>query len=103
MKRYILTPAARADLEGIWDYTALNWGLDQAERYATEIRVALDGLVAGRLRARSIAEIRPGYSKYVVGSHVLFIRANQAGNTEVVRILHGRMDTKARLDQTEEE
>ena len=103
MKRYILTPAARADLGGIWDYTALNWGLDQAERYATEIRAALDGLVAGRLRARSIAEIRPGYSKYTVGSHVLFIRTNQAGDIEVVRILHGRMDVKAQLDQPTQE
>jgi toxin ParE1/3/4 len=103
LKRYTLTPAARADLEAIWDYTTLNWGQDQAERYATEIRTALDGLLAGRLRARSIAEIRPGYSKYAVGSHVLFIRANQAGNIEVVRILHGRMDAKARLDQPEQE
>lgn len=103
MKRYVLTPAAQADLEGIWDYTALNWGQDQAERYTTEIRNALDGLVAGTRRARSIAEVKPGYSKYAVGSHVLFIRASQAGNIEVVRILHGRMDVKARLDQPKEE
>ena len=30
---YALSPAARADIEEIWDYTVRHWGEAQAERY----------------------------------------------------------------------
>ena len=33
MSRYQLSPRARRDLEGIWDYTAQRWGAAQAEAY----------------------------------------------------------------------
>ena len=42
MKGLLLSPAARADLEEIWDYTARTWGKAQAERYILEIREAVD-------------------------------------------------------------
>lgn len=31
MKAFALSPAAEADIEQIWDYTALTWGVDQAD------------------------------------------------------------------------
>jgi toxin ParE1/3/4 len=40
MTGYVLSPAAGADLEQIWDYTAERWGQEQAERYVRAIRDA---------------------------------------------------------------
>jgi len=40
MKALAFSPAAEADIEGIWDYSADNWGPDQADRYTDEIRDA---------------------------------------------------------------
>jgi toxin ParE1/3/4 len=36
----VLSPAAAADLREIWDYTARNWGSEQADRYVLGIRDA---------------------------------------------------------------
>lgn len=33
MPEYRLTPAAEGDLEGIWLYTAEQWGVKQANHY----------------------------------------------------------------------
>ena len=44
MAEYRLTPAAEADLEAIWTYTAHQWGLDQANRYFDIITAAFSQL-----------------------------------------------------------
>lgn len=44
---YVLSPAARSDLGSIWDYTAENWGIEQADRYILGIRNACEALAAG--------------------------------------------------------
>jgi len=41
------TPAAIADINNIWDYTAEKWGTDRADRYTDDIRDACSGLAAG--------------------------------------------------------
>ena len=38
MDKFRLLPEAEKDLESIWQYTAKNWGVDQADYY-------IDGLV----------------------------------------------------------
>lgn len=40
MKHLAFSPAAEADIDGIWDYSAQTWGPDQADRYTDEIRDA---------------------------------------------------------------
>ena len=53
MVGYALSPAARADVEGIWDYTVRHWGEAQAERYTRDIRDACEALGDGTLSGRS--------------------------------------------------
>lgn len=72
MTSFVLSPAAQADVDGIWDYTAENWGVDQAESY--------------------IADIRDGYRKALVGKHVLFFKTEDTGRITIMRILHQKMD-----------
>ena len=78
MKGYVLSPAAQADLSQIWDYSARNWGAEQADRYILAIRDACEALADGSRRGRAVDDIRPGYRKLAVASHFLFYRITDA-------------------------
>ena len=47
MKALVFSPQAQADIEAIWDYSAANWGLDQADRYTKDIRASCTALAIG--------------------------------------------------------
>jgi toxin ParE1/3/4 len=97
MNGYLLSPAAQADLEQIWDYTAANWGAEQAVSYILGIRAACESLASGRNHGTGIDDIRAGYRKLTVGSHLLFFRVTDTGLINVVRVLHQKMDLAAHL------
>jgi toxin ParE1/3/4 len=90
--RFFLTPAAEADLEAIWDYTEEQWGWRQAERYVAAIRDACRSLAAREYPDRYAGDVRPGFRKAAVGSHVLYFLRREDGAPEIIRILHQRMD-----------
>ncbi len=96
MTGFILSPAAQADVEHIWDYTADRWGLDQAERYVRDIGDACQELASGSRQSRAV-DIREGYRKALVGSHLLFFKSDDEGQIVIVRILHQKMDTNRHL------
>jgi toxin ParE1/3/4 len=96
VSRYLLSPAAKADLEQIWDYTH-HWGVDQAEEYLRELQRAIDRAAANPRIGRACDEIRPGYRKLAAGSHTLFYRVTVEGVIDVVRVLHQRMDVDRHL------
>jgi toxin ParE1/3/4 len=91
MSRFILSPRARDDLDGIWNYTVRIWDMYQAERYLRRIAEAVDLVAETPALGRNCDHIRDGYRKYPVGSHVLFYRLTDDG-IDVVRILHSQMD-----------
>jgi toxin ParE1/3/4 len=97
MKGYILSRKAVADLNGIWDYTAERWNIEQAERYTRAIKDACTALVDERAAGRPMPEIRDGYYKFAVGSHFLIYRITDAGFIHIIRILHQKMDIPERL------
>ena len=92
MSRYLLSPAAQADLGQIWDYTHDRWGVDQAEEYLRELQRAIERAAANPRIGRACDEIRPGYRKLAAGSHTLFYQVTAEGVIDVVRVLHQRMD-----------
>lgn len=91
MSRYRLTPAAQRDLSSIWDFTEERWDVRQAETYIAEIRTAIERVADDPRRGRACDEIRKGYRRYGIGSHLLFYVESGEG-VDVVRILHQRMD-----------
>ncbi len=91
MSQYRLTPAAQRDLSSIWDYTEERWDVHQAETYVNEIRAAVERVAADPRRGRSCDEVRDGYRRYSIGSHLLFY-VESAHGVDVIRILHQRMD-----------
>jgi len=104
--RFFLTPAAEADLEAIWDYTEEQWGRRQAERHVAAIRDAGRSLAARDYPDRDASDVRPGFRKAAVGSHLLYFLRREDGAPEIIRILHQRMDgprhlTRATAQQPE--
>jgi toxin ParE1/3/4 len=97
VSRYLLSPAARADLEEIWEYTRQHWGVDQAEDYIRELQHAMARAAANPRIGRACDEIRIGYRKLAGGSHVFFYRVTDNGVIDVVRVLHQRMDVDRHL------
>lgn len=95
MKALTFTPAAEADINGIWEYSFEGWGLAQAERYITEIRDTCRVLAAGQKEGR-VVNVRPGYLKYPSGAHMIYFR-DHGDRLEIVRILHGKQDVQRHL------
>jgi toxin ParE1/3/4 len=98
VSHYVLSPAARADLEQIWDYTCQRWSRNQAEKYVREIQRAIELLVDSPLIGRPCEEVRAGYRRHAVGSHTLYYRLADRDVIDVVRILHKHMDVDRHLD-----
>ena len=96
MNRLGLSPAARADLSNIWDYTAKTWGIDQAETYIRALDKALQSLAGTPGLGRRIDGIRPGYLKFPAVSHVIFYKLAAPG-IDVIRILHKSMDVERNI------
>lgn len=96
MSQYRLTPAARRDLSSSWDYTQENWGSRQAETYVDEIRAAIERIASDPRRGRACDEVREGYRRYSIGSHLLFY-VESADGVDVIRVLHQRMDPTRHL------
>lgn len=96
MGRYRLTPAAQRDLSSIWDYSTERWDVGQAETYVLEIRSAIERIADRPNRGRAVDEIRVGYRRYAIGSHLIFFIVSDDG-VDVIRILHQRMDPTRHL------
>ncbi len=94
MASFYLTNAARADLKEIGRYTKKQWGAPQRVKYLTMLDGCFQDLAAKPLTGQDCSDIRSGYRKYSAGSHVIFYRQIAEDTIEVVRILHGRMDTE---------
>lgn len=90
-----LTPLAETDLEDIWIYTFERWSLEQAEHYVGELSAAFERLARGEWVGRP-TRAGEGYSRYLVGSHVVFYRET-AETLDVIRVLHQRMDVDRHL------
>lgn len=89
-------PRARADIDGIWNYTAQKWNLDQAEAYLLAIDQALGLLQENPRLGRSADEIGHGLYKFPVASHVIYYRLT-SGSLNIVRVLHKGMDVERHL------
>jgi len=96
MAEYRVTPAAERDLEAIWTYTQLKWGVDQANRYIDIMTAAFAELAQWPKTAPACDHIRPGYRRRSVERHMIYFRVTSYG-IAIVRILHDRMDAPRHL------
>lgn len=94
MKALRLTPAAYADIDRIWDYTADLWGIEQAESYTDELQVACESIANGNKIGR--ASTRPSVYKLRCGAHFIYYRITP-DYVDIIRILHGKQDAERHL------
>lgn len=90
---------AANDLEDIWLYTVEHWSVEQADRYLGLLKGGFDLILNDPKAGRDFGDVRDGYLALGVGSHLIFYRLHLADPTvEIIRVLHERMDIKARLE-----
>jgi toxin ParE1/3/4 len=94
--RVLYSARARGDLADIRAWTAERFGQAQADEYLRDLLRTLQFLAKNPGLARVADDIRPGLAKYVIASHVAFLRIS-GDELRVVRILHGRMDWPRRV------
>lgn len=96
MTRYILSPLARADLDNIWEHTSKRWDDDQAETYLRMIQAAIENVAANPKLGRRYDEVRAGYRRHRVGSHLILYRET-CDAIDIVRVLHEKMNIVSHL------
>ncbi|MEJ0059674.1 MAG: type II toxin-antitoxin system RelE/ParE family toxin [Terricaulis sp.] len=96
MSSCLLRERAEADLADIWRYTARQWSAEQADRYYRDIVASFQALAEQPTLGRACDDVRPGYRRHNVGSHVVFYRI-EPDHVDVVRILHARRDFRRHL------
>ena len=96
MPDYRLTPVAKSDLLGIWNYTLETWGKKQAENYLLNIESKLEQLADSPGLGIQRSEIGHGYYSFPVGKHIIFY-LQSGSHIDIIGILHGRMDINKNL------
>ncbi len=91
MAGYSLSSKAAADLDGIYEYTILHFGLEQAKAYLFGLHERFQMLAAQPTQGRTADELAPGLRRIEYQSHVVFYMSKDDG-IRIVRVLHQRMD-----------
>ena len=96
MAAYSLSSKADADLEGIYEYTILNFGLEQARTYLLGLHERFETLAEHPMHGRKADELAPGLRRFEYQAHIVFYVPKDQG-IRIVRVLHQSMDVKRHL------
>lgn len=91
MQSFELSQAARTDLDSIADFTAAQWGRQQARTYLQCLRERLAHLAQQPSIGRTRSDLAPDLLSFPCESHVIYYKVTKLGIV-VVRILHARQD-----------
>lgn len=98
MAKYFLSNKAVDDLSEIWDYTYEVWSENQADKYYEILIDACKILSESPEIGKAYPEITSGILGFRVSKHIIFYRVAEPNEIEVLRILHGRMDLKSKVE-----
>ena len=96
MAVYSLSSKADADLDGIYEYTILNCGLEQARAYLLGLHERFETLAKHPMHGRKAEELAPGLRRFEYQSHIVFYVPKDKG-IRIVRVLHQDMDVKRHI------
>ena len=99
MANFHLTNKAVEDLNGIWNYTVNNWSEPQADKYYQMLLNRCQDIADSPKIGKNYNGITSDLFGLKVNHHVIFYRIISADYIEITRILHGRMDLKARIKE----
>lgn len=92
----VVSPAARDDLKGIYQFGLLHWSSAQASNYVEIIKALLWHLTEQPQMGIKREELLPTIRSFAVETHVVFYRIG-TDQVEIVRVLHGRQDPKRHI------
>jgi toxin ParE1/3/4 len=95
-RRLNIAPPAKAEIVGIWDYTAAEYGIKAADAYITDLDTVMLRLLHYPHLGEDCAYIRQGYRRIRARSHVIYYVPHEGG-IEIMRVLGERMDARRRL------
>lgn len=98
---YRLLPAAEADLEDIWQYSAKQWSAEQADRYTDELASTFDLLVSMPKIAPERHEFSPPVRIHAHSRHLIVYRIDD-GHLAIVRVLGSRQNWRILLENQQE-
>ena len=99
MGDYTLQLEAENDLLEIGRYTAKTWGLEQAERYLTQLHQHLQRIADAGTSEKPVFENRADLRVTRCRHHYVFFLREDSGEVLVMAILHEKMDMINRLRQ----
>ncbi len=94
---YSLTPQAKADLKGIWDYTVDNWGIDQANKYIRKLYAQFELLGDNPDLGKKRGEVKAEYRSFPEGKHVIFYMLLSDKRIAIIGIPHEKEDVELRF------
>ncbi|MCB0738792.1 MAG: type II toxin-antitoxin system RelE/ParE family toxin [Bacteroidetes bacterium] len=93
---YKLSQKAAEDFGDIYEYTYLNFGEYQADKYTEEMEVCLQTLSEAPFIGRDCGELKEGVRRYEHQKHAIFYRVREF-DIFVIRILHQQMNPMLHL------
>ncbi len=87
---------ADKDIDKIYEYTILNFGLKKANTYLQNLNSKIQSIVTKQIQCRQVDFIHQDLRKLEIGSHVIFY-TKESDMYLIVRILHKSMDVKRHL------
>ena len=91
MAVYELSGKASADVADIYEYTIVNFGVEQARTYLHGLDDCFKALAENPLQGRAADELASELRRYEYQSHVVFYREVEQ-YTLIIRVLHQGMD-----------
>ena len=94
--KYTYSKRAAQQVASIYREIYENWGSKLADTYDKKISVAVAMLANNPDAGQNCDDIREGYQRFEVGSHIIFYRKRE-NDIFIVQIIHNRMDASRRL------
>ena len=95
-KKYSYSKRAESDLIKIYQDTAREWGIDQADKYDNGLEKAINLHSDNPDLGRQCDEFGARYQRFEYERHIIFYRQRRT-DIFIVRIIHDRMDVKRHL------
>jgi len=95
--KYVLLPAAEADLRDIIRYTRKQWGDAQTRTYVAKLQRGIESMADGQGASKDMAGLYPGLRMLRCEHHYIFCLPRDNAPLAVVAIFHERMDLMVRL------
>ena len=91
MTDYALSHEAEEEMHGIYLYTIMYYGQDQAETYSSILYSSFDFIAKNPNIGRDCSHIRKGYRRFEVEKHSVFYK-KEGNRVLIIRVLHQKMD-----------